>query len=371
MRHERPGHGSDAALIALLDAEGAECDRDGAFPERAFAALRSRGLLAQLPLAPGENHRLLRLLAMIGRGDLSTGRIFEGHVNACLLIDSYGSADQRETYRRIAREGGILGVWNTDLPDDPLRLDDGRLQGRKSFASGVDGLSHALVTVPSAEGRMMIIVPLAGLPVDRAWWQPMGMRASGSHVVDFSGLQIEPDWIIGKPDDYIRQPWFSAGAARFAAVQVGGMHAVLDIAVRHLAGTGRAKDPYQAHRLARMGIAVETVYLWLERSARSWAAAAEGTAQGAAAIATANATRCAVEAAALSVLEEAERGVGAAGLIQPHPLERRMRDLRTYLRQPNPDGALAGLGAAIADGLWAPGGDDARPSVAVDDVPSR
>ncbi len=72
-------------------------------------------------------------------------------------------------------------------------------------------------------------------------------------------------------------------------------------------------------------------------------------------VATANAARGAVEAAALGVLEEAERGVGAAGLIAPHPLERLMRDLRTYLRQPNPDGALAGLGAAIADGRWEPG----------------
>ena len=39
----------------------------------------------------------------------------------------------------------------------------------------------------------------------------------------------------------------------------------------------------------------------------------------------------------------------------PHPLERLMRDLRTYLRQPNPDGALAMLGTAIADRAWAPG----------------
>ena len=28
-------------------------------------------------------------------------------------------------------------------------------------------------------------------------------------------------------------------------------------------------------------------------------------------------------------------------MIAPHPLERLIRDLRTYLRQPNPDAALA------------------------------
>jgi hypothetical protein len=38
----------------------------------------------------------------------------------------------------------------------------------------------------------------------------------------------------------------------------------------------------------------------------------------------------------------------------PHPLERLMRDLRTYLRQPNPDGALASIGAAVTNGVWLP-----------------
>jgi hypothetical protein len=55
------------------------------------------------------------------------------------------------------------------------------------------------------------------------------------------------------------------------------------------------------------------------------------------------------------VLDEAERAVGAAGMIAPHPLERLVRDLRTYLRQPNPDGALTSLGSSIANGIWVPG----------------
>jgi hypothetical protein len=41
-------------------------------------------------------------------------------------------------------------------------------------------------------------------------------------------------------------------------------------------------------------------------------------------------------------------------MIAPHPLERLMRDLRTYLRQPNPDAALAAVGAAVANGIWDP-----------------
>ena len=74
-------------------------------------------------------------------------------------------------------------------------------------------------------------------------------------------------------------------------------------------------------------------------------------------IASANAARFAVESAALQVLELAERSVGASGMIAPHPLERLIRDLRTYLRQPNPDSALADVGAAVLDETWVPGRD--------------
>ncbi len=185
------------------------------------------------------------------------------------------------------------------------------------------------------------------------------MRALGSHVVDFTGTIVQPDWMLGEPDDYIRQPWFSAGAIRFAAVQVGGTHGLFDIALRHLRETGRAGAPYQAHRIARMGIAVETGYGWLRRAGAAWAAIRDDQpASGERAIAVANAARSAVEECALFVLEEAERAVGLIGLLAPHPLERRIRDLRTYLRQPNPDGALAALGSAIADNRWSPGDDD-------------
>lgn len=364
MQHDATTARADAVARDAAALEAADRDADGGFPAAAFAALHRLGLVGEPPSRPSEIGRLLRLLAAIGRGDLSVGRIYEGHVNALVLIEQFGSLAQRADAAEGARAGALFGVWNTDDPADPLRIADGRLAGAKNFATGVDGLCRAIVTVPTDAGRVMLFVPLSGRPVDRTWWRPLGMRASGSHVVDFTGLAVEPGWVIGRPGDYVRPPWFGAGAIRFAAVQVGGMHAVFDAALGHLARTGRAADPFQSHRIARMGIAVHSGYHWLETAAAAWRDAAATSAvnapasdaiAGDAAVAVANATRSAVEAAALTVLEEAERGVGAAGMIAPHPLERRMRDLRTYLRQPNPDGALSALGAAIAGGGWTPG----------------
>lgn len=356
MRPERLSEaGETEPLVLALRRDAADRDLDGGFPAAGFAVLRARGLVDAPPLGDEAIGPLLRLLAAVGRGDLPVGRIFEGHVNALLLVRRHGTAEQRGAVERIVRDGGLLGVWNTDAPHDPLRLSGGELAGAKSFASGVDGLSHAVVTVTEPAGRIMILAPIAGRPVDRSWWRPMGMRASGSHVVDFSGVGVEAAMRLGGPDAYLEAPWFSAGAIRFVAVHVGGMHAVFDAVLDHLRRTDRARDPHQLHRLAAMGSAVESGYARLERVAAEWAAVAAGGAGGEALVASVNAARGAVEAAALAVLETAERSVGAAGLIEPHPLERLVRDLRTYLRQPNPDGAATALGTAIADGRWGPG----------------
>lgn len=99
-----------------------------------------------------------------------------------------------------------------------------------------------------------------------------------------------------------------------------------------------------------MATAVETGYLWLDRVGREWRTGFADTV-----IPSTAAARGAVESAAVLVLDLAEKSVGAAGMIAPHPLERLVRDLRTYLRQPNPDGAADILGQSVAERTWAPG----------------
>jgi alkylation response protein AidB-like acyl-CoA dehydrogenase len=93
-------------------------------------------------------------------------------------------------------------------------------------------------------------------------------------------------------------------------------------------------------------------YAWLDYASGLWANMDRKP--PAALIAGMNAARGAIERAALNVMELADRSVGVAGMMEAHPLERLSRDLRTYLRQPNPDGALATVGAAVADGVWLP-----------------
>ena len=357
-----------ARLAPRLFAQAAETDVVGAFPAQEFGWLRAAGLLtAALPAAlggaglhtPATTLPLLRVLQHIGRGNLAVGRVYEGHLNALLLIQQLGTAAQVGRYAADARAGRLFGVWNTENPAEGVRLEalpNGRyrLHGAKTFASGAGQLARPLITgaLPEGQGWQLFVLPADRQPpaLDRSFWQPLGMRATASFRADLTGLEIGPEDLIGPPNAYYQQPAFSGGAIRFAAVQLGGAEAVFDETRRFLRSLGRTDDPYQRQRLGEMAIGLESGSQWL-RGAAEHAARPAGYGPGAAApeeaeatVAYANMTRTAIEKICLEMLQLAERSVGARGLLQPLPFERLHRDLTHYLRQPAPDGALADVG---------------------------
>jgi alkylation response protein AidB-like acyl-CoA dehydrogenase len=127
--------------------------------------------------------------------------------------------------------------------------------------------------------------------------------------------------------------WFRGGAIRFCAVQLGGAESLLQIAVEHLRRVGRAEDLMQIERIGRCAIAVEGGRAWLARSGRIFDKGFErnGRAHVAEIVLQADMTRMAIERICLDVMEVTTRSVGVAGLLRPHPLERALRDLMTYL----------------------------------------
>lgn len=341
-------------------------DAPGEFPAREFRRLAESGLLAAplrrelgglgLGSEPGGTLPLLRVLKRIGRGSLPVGRLFEGHVNALLLLQAFGTPEQVEGYAADAHEGRLFAVWNTEGAGGVSLTPGGegrcRLAGAKTFASGAGHVERPLITgrLPDG-GKQMAIVPMerAGpAAVDPTSWRPLGMNASASFAIDFTGMEIGAGDLLGRPGDYEREPSFSGGASRFAAVQLGGAEALFEATRAHLRESGRAGDPYQRARLGEMAIAIESGDLWLVGAATS---AEAPTASAEAVVAYANMVRTAIGSICEDVLRWAERSVGARGLLRPHPIERIGRDLTLYLRQPNPDGALAGVGRFVGDRL--------------------
>lgn len=294
--------------------------------------------------------RLLRLLYRVGCEDLPLGRLFEGHVDAVQIVTRYGSATQRRALADALDAGAMLGVWNADLAGEPLTLTDGRLSGGKSFASGAGVLSHALVTVDADGGRQLVLVDLAHAEpaIDRSHWRVVGMQRSETHVVRWHAAPIDADAVIGEPGDYVREPWFSGGALRFAAVQAGGVARLVEAVRDHLVTAGREADPHQAGRLARLFALADGAAAAVRRAGEVWFGDAGARLPRVAA------ARAAVYAAGGEAIAVAQEAVGVSALFLDHPLAATITDLAMYLRQPGPDAQRMQVGAAVAAGILRP-----------------
>lgn len=184
----------------------------------------------------------------------------------------------------------------------------------------------------------MLLIPL--IPGERAGpphFTLQGMRACGTATVTFDGLPAPPAAHIGQPGDYLRQPEFSAGAWRTAAVTLGGLDALATELRTQLSQRHRDAAPHQRARIGAALMAQETAALWLHKAATI----AESRTHPAGDVAAyVNLARLAVESATLDTIRIAQRALGLAALLATNPVERLLRDLTTYLRQPAPDETL-------------------------------
>ncbi len=355
-----------------IAANAAGIDREGLYPEADFEWLAEKGLLQTglpgklMDFCHPDTPALLQLLKQIGGANLAVGRIYEGHVNALQLVHLYADTAQKQSWFRDAIKNKVFGVWNTQDSEGIQIHDIGngqyRLQGCKTFCSGAGLLQRPLITgtLISAHknGWQMCIIPVEkvkDIPVDKSFWKPLGMRASASFRLDFTEIIIDQEDLLGPPDAYYRQPYFSGGAIRFAAVQLGGAEAILKATTNYLLKLDRITDPFQKARVSEMTYLVETGNLWLQsagKKADAWQSNDPDKT-----VAYANMVRTAIEEICIRTMQLAERCVGARGLLQPGPLERIHRDLTLYLRQPATDAALTDIASYVfnqnaADDLW-------------------
>ncbi|GLS23004.1 hypothetical protein GCM10007874_60240 [Labrys miyagiensis] len=335
----------------LCEDKAAEADEHSRVHSDIAAALSTLGILtAPLPwqaggagLAEASNwSKLLDALRTIGAADLSIGRLFEGHANAIDLVRRYGTDSQFQTLAHAIGNGAMTGVWGAD-GKNPLQLskvsDGWLLQGGKILASGIGLVIKPLVTAGSEEGQRLIMLTLE--PRERAdlsSWTPLGMQSSATGSVDLTGMVVSEACLIGKPGDFTRQPYFSGGAWRFCAVHLGGMQRLVDLYREQLLLRRRGDDPYQLQRVVACVAAAGTAAFWIRAAARQLALRSTEAEKS---VALSNVARGITERAALDIMETVQRGSGLPSFIRPSPLERIVRDLGTYLRQPMPDLAMA------------------------------
>nr|WP_042186304.1 acyl-CoA dehydrogenase family protein [Kibdelosporangium sp. MJ126-NF4]CEL17192.1 Acyl-CoA dehydrogenase, short-chain specific [Kibdelosporangium sp. MJ126-NF4]CTQ91578.1 Acyl-CoA dehydrogenase, short-chain specific (EC 1.3.8.1) [Kibdelosporangium sp. MJ126-NF4] len=353
-------------------------DRTASFPSENFDDLFAAGLHAPtvpvshggLGLGPhqGDAHSLWMITTKFAAADLSFARCWEGHTNSLLLIDALGSPTQKDLwFEGVVRHGERWVAWSGE-PQAPKpgeqrsfgttvqRTDDGWIvNGSKAFATSATGADWAILLVNvdgpggargSEPGVLMLACELAdpSVSADPSWWDPIGMRATVSHLVRFDQTYIPDSHRIGLPGDYLRLGLQSAFVPHYAASFLGAAEAAYGYAIEYVQRQGKATDPYVQHRVGSMAVAIETGHLLLRHVADLWDRDAGTEAQMAGTRA-----RHLMEHLALDTVDNCVRACGARCLVRPSPVERIYRDLAFYVRHDNDDHILATIGRAALD----------------------
>lgn len=330
------------AIAPTIYARAGHVDDTAAYPTDDIADLAAAGLLrACLPPALGgvglghdaaATDALCETLTTIGGASLTVGRLYEGHVNAVKLVATYAPAALALLECEVAA-GRPSGVWNAERGDglSAIRVDGGwRLAGSKIHCSGSGSIRRPIVTAKIGDtGPLMMLPEVAPDRVDLSVWRAAGMRGTATGTVDFGDLFVPDAAVVGNPGDYYRSPLFSGGAWRVIAVQLGGLDTVMKLHVEKLRLRG-GDDPVLRARLARAGAAQEAARLIV----REAAGRAESDGDPAAIDAYVDLARGGFEELALTCIEATRRNIGLSSFIAPDPLDRVLRDLETYLRQP-------------------------------------
>ncbi|GFJ81287.1 acyl-CoA dehydrogenase family protein [Phytohabitans houttuyneae] len=235
------------------------------------------------------------------------------------------------------------------------RTEDGWVvDGTKAFATSATGADWAvlLVSLAGPGGARHAAAPESVLllgcdlrhpsvTVDTSWWDPVGMRATASHVVRFDRTPVPAAWQLGQPGDYVRQSWQAAFIPHYAASFLGAAEGAYDYAIQYVEKQDKGGDPYVQQRVGSMAVDLDTARLWLRHVARLWDTGRIDEAR----IAGSRA-RHVVEHLALSTVDHCIRACGARSLVRPSPVERILRDLTFYVRHDNDDHLLATIGRA-------------------------
>ncbi|TRL42311.1 acyl-CoA dehydrogenase family protein [Rhizobium straminoryzae] len=203
----------DQIVRAVADA-APEVDRSGAFPWAGIRAVHAGGLLESTVAKRygGRGASLLdtaHILAALGRGDPSVALITamtlfnhlaqasRNHWPEDLYLSLLAEAKERPLLLNAARVEPELGSpARGGLPATRARrtASGWSISGRKRFVTGAHGLTHFLVWAHTDEAptRVGTFVVPNGLPGIRIIenWDSLGMRASGSHDVEYEDVEI-------------------------------------------------------------------------------------------------------------------------------------------------------------------------------------
>src|SRR5215207_627943 len=355
-------------LSHQLAARAAEHDREGSYPFEAIDSLKAAGYFtAPIPVEVGglgvsSAHDLVVASSRLARGDASVAIGVNMHLVAVANMErrrqvAVAAGDERRaaafggSLAQISRDGTVLAAAISERGQDltrpgttATRTPEGwRVDGRKAFCTGSPAATELYVAVSYRDGEGTERYAYAMIPVDAPGvvvhddWDALGMRASGSHSVSFTGVELPPAGVrggfrAGDPVPYMERNLL---AGLFHAAASLGIAESADASAR-LGVAGRINGEARP----RMLIADTAVDLTAARGALARAAmlidehrAAHPTSDGSAdeleaLFAEAQAAKAFVNEAATRVVDRALALSGGAGYVNGSPLARAWRDVK-------------------------------------------
>ena len=353
-------------------------DRTATFPVEDFEDLFQAGLNA--PAIPEEYGGLglgpyrggvLTLWSMtkeLAKADLSLARCWEGHVNSLVLLDGIANEEQkRRWFDGVVRRGEKWVAWSGEpqaqAPGETRRFGTTLekvsggyvINGTKVFSTSAGAAEWAILLASTSgpgaarhavvpEAVLMLACDLSGPGVtfDHSWWDPIGMRATVSHMARFENVFLPEENVLGYPGQYLLENWQTCFVPHYAASFLGAAEAAYEYALSYLRGQRKSGDPYIQQHAGQMAINIDTGNLWLEQVASLWEAGEHDKARD-----MGTRARYLIEVMAEDTVKRCIRACGARSLNRPSPLERIYRDLSFYVRHDNADHILATVGRSV------------------------
>lgn len=161
-----------------------------------------------------ESSTLLRwqVLAYISGIDLTLAKWFESHLDALSILYELGYGETQQ---------GLWAVWAAEGHPNPIRYQDGKISGSKSWCSGAHIVDYVLMTYRDEQGKSQLLTVAmnqSGIDIDNSAWQAVGMQATDTATVTFDHVAATQ---VGAPNAYLDRVGFWHGAAGVAACWYG------------------------------------------------------------------------------------------------------------------------------------------------------
>jgi alkylation response protein AidB-like acyl-CoA dehydrogenase len=327
----------------------AAAEEDAAFPRDVFRTLGELGFLG-MPYpeevgGAGQPYEVyLQALEEISAAWASVGVGLSVHIMSCYPLATFGSAEQRERWLGEMLAGDLLGGYalsEAEAGSDPGAMrtravpgEDGyRVSGSKAWVThGGEADFYTLFARTSADrsgGVSCFLAPgeAPGLTV-AAPERKMGLTGSTTATLDFDGVALEPERLIGSEGQglSIALQALDSGRLGIAAVATGLAQGSLDAAVAYAKERETFGRPIIDHQglgflLADMAAAVESARAVTLEAARRRDRGLPFARQ-------ASIAKLVATDAAMKVTTDAVQVLGGFGYTKEFPVERHMREAK-------------------------------------------